>query len=92
MDSSGNLYVGDQGSISVYAPGQKTPFRQIIGQSQQPVYFAVTRSGALYVPITGDNSANSFLEEFAPGASKPSNVLSGHFEEPVGAALKAEAF
>jgi hypothetical protein len=92
MDSSGNLYVGDQGTISVYAPGQKTPFREISGVSQQPVYFAVTRSGALYVPITGNESPNSFLEEFAPGASTPTNVLSGHFEEPVGAALQAEAF
>jgi hypothetical protein len=90
MDRGGNLYTGSNGTICVFPPGQKNFSRVIHNNGQLQSFFAVTRSGALYVPIT--ITSDSSLEEYAPGGSAPVNVLSGHFQEPVGAALRGEAF
>lgn len=92
MDAQANLYVGDGGAIYVYPPGAKSPSRQIAGSSTEPSIFAMTRSGAIFAPISGTEPADAQLEEFAPGGSTPRNVISNSFSEPVGAALQAEAF
>jgi hypothetical protein len=90
VDGHGNLFVGDQESnIGVYPPGATSPARTItVGSIGSPL-FAVTASGALYVPFQRYNSGS--VEEFAPRAGSPSNVLTGTwFGQPYGAALERE--
>jgi len=90
-DAEGNLYVGNGGSINIYRSGHKRPYKTVVESSTMPSMFALTRAGALYVPLSGNSFAQSSLQEFARHEKGPVNGLTGDFEEPVGAALQAEA-
>lgn len=74
-DKAGNLYVGGSGgTISVYAPGSKTPSRFInAGNSGFYSNLKVTPNGTIYWP----NYDLGEMFEFAPGASAPTNVFEG---------------
>lgn len=79
VDRAGNIYIGaEEGGISVYAPGSKTPTRSIsTGNAEFYSDFAVTPNGTIYWPsFIGDG-----IYEFAPGASGPTNVISGGGED-----------
>ena len=70
IDKAGNLYIASNaGTISVFAPGQTEPFRTI---SQAGGYglTAVTPEGAVY-----QSNGESTVEEIAPGAGSPTNLL-----------------
>jgi hypothetical protein len=57
-----------------------------------PSQFTLTRDGTIYAPISGKNPGQSTLLEFAPHDEIPVNAINGVFEEPVCAALHAEAY
>jgi sugar lactone lactonase YvrE len=69
IDGAGNIYVAGAGTMAVFAPGQTEPFRTI---SQVGGYGLtwVTAQGAVY-QANGESS----VEEVAPGASSPTNIL-----------------
>lgn len=93
-DASGNLYVAVLDSvIAVYPPGQTRPSRKIGGPpSSYFANFVATRGGKLYVAQQNPEPSDSSLLEYAVGGSQPVNVLSGHLQAPVSAALRAAAF
>lgn len=93
-DANGNLYASDSaGGISVYAPGQTTASRSISpAPSQYFDDFVATRSGKLYVAQGEGGFSQASLLEYAVGGSQPVNVLSGHLQGPLTAALRAAAF
>jgi sugar lactone lactonase YvrE len=93
-DANGNLYVADSAAgISVYAPGQRQPARKIAPPpSNSFAGFVATRNGKLYVAQENPDPSGSSLLEYAAGGSQPVNVLSGHLQAPVDAALKSAAF
>jgi hypothetical protein len=84
-DAAGNIYVGSvEGTIFVYAPGSKTVTRRInAGQIGFYSSFAVTANGTIYWPNYDDDE----MFEFAPGASRPTNVFQrgGGIDAAVGA-------
>jgi len=92
-DEFGNLYVSDaKGGISVDAPGQKNPTREILPSPNDYFdFFVATRSGKLYV-AQGESPSLASLLEFAVGGSQPVNVLSGYLQAPLIPALRAAAF
>jgi hypothetical protein len=70
IDGANNLYVGDPddappSKIQVYAAGSKTPSRTIVGGAS----LSVAVDGTLY----GGNGFTSKFDEYAPGASSPTN-------------------
>jgi hypothetical protein len=74
-DQGGNIYVGgDEGYISVFAPGSKTPSRSInAGDTGFYSDLTVTPNGTVYWP----NYDLGEMYEFAPGASAPTNIFAG---------------
>lgn len=79
VDRAGYIYLGgNEGGISVYAPGSKAPARFITtGDVNFYSDFAVTPNGTIYWP----NFISAGIYEFAPGASGPTNVISGGGED-----------
>lgn len=71
IDKAGNMYVanGSGSTVSVFAPGQREPFRTI---SNAPGYgyMNVTPDGAVYLA-----SGQYSVAEIAPGANTPTNVI-----------------
>jgi sugar lactone lactonase YvrE len=92
-DAKGNLYVSDSAAgISVYAPGQKNPMRQIAPPPNDYFDgFVATRSGKLYVAQGEGGLSQASLLEYAAGGSQPVNVLSGYLQGPLMPALRAAA-
>jgi hypothetical protein len=72
FDPQGNLYVAGVLGTAVYAPGAKSPFRQISAASGG--YIAVDKDN-------GDLYAGS--EEFAPGGKTPANNVQLPFDTNV---------
>ena len=72
-DAAGNLYAGGSGgSISVHAPGSTTPSRYInAGTYGFDGGMSVAPNGAIYWA----NWEMNEMFEFAPGASKPTNIV-----------------
>lgn len=76
FDSAGNLYVAndDQGTISIFQPGQTVPLRQFWSHAQNHCNVrgvAVNAAGNVFV---GDNCTNSIFE-FPPNPSGSTTVL-----------------
>jgi hypothetical protein len=93
-DKLGNLYVSDANfGISVYAPGQTTPTREITLPSSEIFDdYVTTRGGKLYAAQGADGFDVPSLLEYAVGGYQPVNVLSGYFQAPLVPALRAAAF
>ena len=77
FDSSGNLYVANDGdgsgtTVSEFAPGSTTPTKTLSGLSS-PRALAFDSSGNLYVVNQGGNT----VSEFAVGSSTPTKTLTG---------------
>lgn len=80
IDGSDNLYVTgeNEGQIDVFAPGSKTPTRTLQGGG----YDATARpDGTLYVNVYGG------VEEYAPGATSPTNFVSSPGDYGLGVAV-----
>jgi hypothetical protein len=70
FDRTGNLYVANERTITVYAPGKTRPSRAIsvaVAASAQAI--ALDTQGYLYVAAT-TGSAAGVVDEYAPGSSK----------------------
>ena len=74
FDSSGNLYVANDGNntVSKFAPGSTTPSATYSAGLSDPVALAFDSSGNLYVANDGNNT----VSEFAPGSTTPSATYS----------------
>ena len=74
FDTSGNLYVTNQGNgtVSKFAPGATTPSATLTGLNN-PFALAFDASGNLYVA----NQAGTTVSKFAPGATTPTATLTG---------------
>lgn len=89
VDSSGNLYVANQGccstgeNVQVYAPGASTPFRTYQGSPYGPIYdpfgIAISKSGSLYVADDCCSHGSGYNVQgvvvYAPGSTNPSGYL-----------------
>jgi sugar lactone lactonase YvrE len=85
VDGAGNLYVaGSSGAINVYPPGAAQPIRTIRKGLTSPAFFAVTPSGALYVPNQAEGNGGTVLE-FPANRNRAKFTING-FEYPKGTA------
>jgi hypothetical protein len=93
-DKAGNLYVADANfGISVFAPGQTTPTREIMPPAGNIFDdFVTTRTGKLYAAQGAAGYDEPSLLEYAVGGSQPVNTLSGYLQAPLIPALRAAAF
>ncbi|HEY1976935.1 MAG TPA: hypothetical protein VGG89_10340 [Candidatus Baltobacteraceae bacterium] len=74
-DFMGNVYAGNQNSVTVYAPHQSAPIRTISGVVA-PRRLAFDQYGSLYVV------QNSTIEVYAPGAVKPFRTIRKGLNDP----------
>lgn len=74
-DRAGYIYDGgNEGTLSIYAPGSKTPARTLYaGTTGFYSLLTVTPNGTIYWP----NYQLGEMFEFAPGATGPSNTFEG---------------
>ena len=74
-DSSGNLYVANEGNSTVteFAPGTSTPFRTYSAALGSPLGVTVGTDGTLYVAnLLGSGSYTGSVTEYPAGSTTPS--------------------
>jgi hypothetical protein len=73
----------------VYAPGATTPSRTISNGISGPEFFALTGSGALFVPNYPGFPMQPNVTEYAPGGNSPINAFTGNLTTVFGVAVRS---
>jgi hypothetical protein len=70
-DTSGNLYVANESSIAVFAPGGTSPMRTITTGVNAASDVAVDAGGNMYVTNNGGDSGQQWINYYPAGSTSP---------------------
>ncbi len=85
LDPSNNLYVANDGDVTVYAPGGTSVIREISAGLKAPHALAFDKSGQLYVA----DDAGSAIRVYPPGGTKAVKTITKGVQQPVALAFDA---